>query len=73
MAVIELLIKNKAVVNIRSEYGWTALHISSFNGREDIVQFLIENGASTNIKSNNDSPALRNNAEKGIVSLNKPH
>lgn len=41
------------VVNDLSRDGWTALHVASYFGQKDAVQFLLEHGASPRIVSRN--------------------
>lgn len=41
------------VVNDLSRDGWTAVHVASYFGQKDAVQFLLEHGASPNIVSRN--------------------
>ena len=37
-------------VNAKSDEGWTALHEAAFEGRKEIVELLISNGADVNAK-----------------------
>lgn len=47
-AIIDLLIKNGAYVNLQNLYGDTALHNATFYGNIKAVILLIENGAHVN-------------------------
>ncbi len=45
-------------VNMVGAHGWTSLHIAAFRGYIEIVQFLLDNGASTSKKTDNDLQPL---------------
>jgi ankyrin repeat protein len=46
-----LLIDLKADVNTRDDFGCTPLHYAAFQGRCDIAQLLLDNGADPTIES----------------------
>ena len=47
--VTKLLVARGADVNSSGEHGWTALHGAAYKGMDAVVQFLIENGARTEV------------------------
>ena len=58
-----------ANVNIASGDGRTALMRSAKRGYEDIVRFLIDNGADTRARDKNNKTALMGPAKKDIYQL----
>jgi ankyrin repeat protein len=42
--IVDVLIDNKANVNEKVEFGMTALHAASWNGRDDVVKLLLTKG-----------------------------
>jgi ankyrin repeat protein len=56
--VIQHLINNGADVNIRDNFGYTALIWASFYGHIDIVRLLIDAGADVNASANDGWTAL---------------
>ena len=44
-------------MNVQDEYGWTALIIASENGYLDIIKYLIDSGALTELKNNEGKTA----------------
>ncbi len=51
--VKRLVRENPAIVDFYSSDGFTALHLASFFGSKEIVQFLIRNGANVNAVAKN--------------------
>lgn len=49
--IVEALIENRADINIKGYFGYTALHEACRKNNIDIVNILIKNGADVNIKS----------------------
>jgi ankyrin repeat protein len=47
--VVRLMVKEGVDVNARGPFGWTALHAAAYHGRNDIISFLIRNGANPNL------------------------
>ena len=58
LEISELLTSSGADVNIRDSYGWTALHIASYNGHLKIVQLLLCQGADISLRNNGGYTAL---------------
>ena len=58
LEIVDLLIKNKANINLKTNNGNTALMIASNSGNLDIVDLLIKNKANINLKNNNNDNAL---------------
>lgn len=54
----EILAKNGANVNVKNGDGYTALHIASENGFEDVVDALLANNANISIGDKNGQTAL---------------
>lgn len=46
--IVELLLQNKANVNMANKYGNSALHFAALSGHDKIVNLLIRNGANVN-------------------------
>ena len=40
------------LINKRDSFGWQPIHESSVNGRQEIVELLLNNGASINSRTN---------------------
>lgn len=49
--IVKALIENRADINIKGHFGYTALHEACRKNNIDIVNILIKNGADLNIKS----------------------
>jgi len=50
MDKIDMLLSHGVDVNIKDKIGLTALHAAKIHGREDVVKFLLEEGADLNIE-----------------------
>jgi ankyrin repeat protein len=50
--VANLLCKHGAVVDIRCEDGWNALHTASMEGHTDIIHWLLDHGTDVNARDN---------------------
>ena len=61
---IEDLIQQGADVNVKVNYGQTALMIASYRGREDVVEVLLEGGADVHQKDKYGETALMKAADK---------
>lgn len=48
---VKMLLSNKAVVNSPGPDGTTALMMAAFNGSEDVVQYLLNNGADITMRT----------------------
>lgn len=55
---MELLIKDRASINMQDVNGSTPLHAASLNGNDDVVSFLLEKGAIVDVPNRNLSTAL---------------
>lgn len=51
--VVEFLLKSKADIHAKDNYGWTALHFAAFYGHKDVVAFLLEKGANLLLRNKN--------------------
>jgi len=51
-AVVKLLLKNKADINLKDDYGYTPLSRAAQEGHEAIVKLLLKNEASIDLKDN---------------------
>ena len=49
--IVDLLIKNKAQINKFIKIGETAIKVACFHGRDDVVKYLLENGANLSISN----------------------
>ena len=47
--VAEVLISKDTNIHVMDKNGWTPLHLAAFEGRRDVVEFLISNGADVDI------------------------
>eukprot|EP01099_Mayorella_cantabrigiensis_P005163 TRINITY_DN4047_c0_g1_i1.p1 TRINITY_DN4047_c0_g1~~TRINITY_DN4047_c0_g1_i1.p1 ORF type:complete len:108 (-),score=4.29 TRINITY_DN4047_c0_g1_i1:240-563(-) len=63
--IVSLLIRQKADLNVKDNFGSTALMIASFNSNKEICELLIRNKADHLIKNNHHQDAL-DSAEYGI-------
>ena len=72
LALVKNAVENSADINVKTEYGNTALIYASRFGYLDIVKYLVENGANINAKNRWDSTALMrasNNVHIEIVKV----
>jgi len=53
---IELLINNRADVNVPNDSGKSALIEASYSNNIDVINLLLQNGADVNAPNNNDTP-----------------
>ena len=49
--VRSLLLTSKVNINIKDNYGWTALMCAASNNEDSMVSFLIDKGADINVKN----------------------
>ncbi len=49
LEVAKMLVKEGADVNAVGENGWTPLHGAAYSGADEIVQFLVDNGATLDL------------------------
>ena len=56
--IVELLLKHGADVNVKDNYGRTALIQAAVYGYTKIAEFLIKHGVNVNVKDNNGDTAL---------------
>ena len=68
---IKKAIDRGADINIKINFGWTALISASYFGHLDVVKFLVKNGADVNIKSNDGDTALIKASSKGYLDVVK--
>jgi ankyrin repeat protein len=57
--VAELLLKNKADVNARNDFGDTPLHAAAMWGHQGVAELLLANGADVNARDKFDNMPLR--------------
>jgi len=56
---VELLLESgRVAVNVKDEYGWTALMLASRNGHKEVVKLLLKKGADVNAKNKGGWTAL---------------
>jgi len=60
----DLLSKNKTLTNQKANFGFTALHWAAQCGHEDIVRYLLQNGAQVDAINSNGDTALHLSAWK---------
>jgi ankyrin repeat protein len=51
LRAVELLLKGGVDVNLKGEMDYTALHYANSKGHKDVVQYLLEHGASKDMKN----------------------
>ena len=47
----DLVVRAPSLVHARNIEGATPVHIAAFNGRRDVVEFLVEQGADVNARN----------------------
>ena len=55
IAVVKLLLKNNANVDLQMNDGISALHIASEKGHDEVLKLLLENGAKIDLQRNSGS------------------
>ena len=50
LAGVKTAMEHGAAVEAKTPYGQTALYLSAMNGHEDVVRFLLDKGANTNVR-----------------------
>jgi hypothetical protein len=50
LAAVKALCEKGAVIETKTPYGQTPLYLAAMNGHDDVVQFLIDKGANTEVK-----------------------
>jgi hypothetical protein len=50
LAGVKTAIEHGAALEAKTSYGQTALYLSAMNGHEDIVRYLLDKGANTNVR-----------------------
>ena len=50
LAAVKTAIEGGAAIETRTPYGQTPLYLAAMNGHEDVVRFLLDKGASTDVK-----------------------
>ena len=60
-----------ALVEVKSQCGWAALHQAAENGRIEVARLLIERGTKVNVKSQKGWTALHLAAENGHIEMVK--
>lgn len=65
ISTINLLLKKGAYINLRCNYGNTALNLSCSNGQDSIAKFLLDNGADINLGDTEGCSPLYNAAQNG--------
>lgn len=63
--VVQILLDQKASVNVKTNLGATALMAAAFKGHDDVVKLLIERHADVNAKNGSGVTALMGAAFKG--------
>src|SRR5205814_7283 len=72
LAVVKLLLKAKADVNVKDKHGETALYRAAKNGHEAVVKLLLEAKADVNVRDESGRTALymaTENGHEGVVKL----
>ena len=50
LAAVKAAVQNGAALETKTPYGQTPLYLAAMNGHEEVVRFLLEKGASTDVK-----------------------
>ncbi|XP_046401396.1 ankyrin-1-like [Ischnura elegans] len=67
--IAELLLRNGAIVNAQSKFGYQPIHAAAANGYPSVVQKLLEHGADANSKSKSGETPLHLASDKGYVQV----
>lgn len=70
LEAVKVIINSGADINGTDANGLTALHMSASLGRNDISNFLIENGADVNAKTNSEARSLKEATPLMFATLN---
>ncbi len=74
--VVELLLFNKADVNVKGKYGKTPLHWAAYLGNKDVAALLLANKADVNAKDQDGKTPLRDAVDGGhddVAALLREH
>ena len=71
IAVVKLLLKNNANVDLQMNDGISALHIASEKGHDEVLKLLLENGAKIDLQRNSGASALFIASQNGHVEVVK--
>jgi methionyl-tRNA formyltransferase len=71
LAEFKVKIMNTLGINDRNKLGWSPIIVASFNGRLDIVDFLLTQGANINDRNNNGTTVLMYAKDFALKSCNK--
>ena len=55
---VKSLIKDGTDINSTGQFGWTALHLAIYDGKREIIDWLLGQKLNTNIKSDDGCTAL---------------
>lgn len=55
---LQLLTEDPRVISFMSHDGWTPLHLASFFGQKDVVEFLLDHGADMHVVSKNEPSVM---------------
>ena len=67
--MLDVLLKNRALPNVRDKFGLTPLHRAVERGDLRSVEVLLQNGADPNIADNVDTPPLHRAARAGRTEI----
>lgn len=71
LKTVEVLLKNKAVVNYKNKDGWTVMHLISRGGDLDILKALLKKELDVHVKTNNGRTGLHIAALHGNIDVVK--
>ena len=69
MVMLEEIVRGLEDLNRLSKQGVSALHYAVYDGRIDVIRFLLENGADVNIRDKRDCTPLHQAVRAGTVEL----